>query len=224
MPTIILLPALHFPTYLSLFLLLLFLFFFISCVFLPIFSILLHSPLFCLYCAYLRPFFYIAYNDGFLLFCPLTAFSQYKCPSQMTHRSVGCPAITTYLCQPCHISFLDKRVSFCFLAHRGIPIRIRVSILSYYPLWHALSDSSSSSFFWVVCHPNRTFPLKVLEQESQNSLSLSPHRQTIPSLTSDPWLTNPILAGYKWVVFEPCACSTSMCVLGLSVIHAFAMT
>jgi len=79
------------------------------------------------------------------------------------------------------------------------------------------------SSFWVVCHPNKTFPPKKLEQESQNRLPISSHRQTIPSLTFDPWPTMPILAGYKWVVVEPCACSTPMWVHGLSATHAFAM-
>ena len=66
------------------------------------------------------------------------------------------------------------------------------------------------SLFWVVCHPNRTFSLKEFEREPQNRLSPSPHRQTIPSLTSDPWPTTHILAGYKWVVPKPCVCSTFM--------------
>ena len=37
-----------------------------------------------------------------------------------------------------------KRVLFCFLAHCGIPIQIKVDILSHYPSWHAPSDSNSS--------------------------------------------------------------------------------
>ena len=66
------------------------------------------------------------------------------------------------------------------------------------------------SLFWVVCHSSKTFSPKKLEQESQNRLPPSPHRQTILSLTSNPWPTTPVLAGYKWVVPEPCACSTSI--------------
>ena len=80
------------------------------------------------------------------------------------------------------------------------------------------------SLFWLVCHPNRTFPPKEFEWESQNRLSPSPHRQTISFLTSNPWPTTLVLAGYKLVVLEPCACSTSMCVHGLSTVHAFATT
>ena len=80
------------------------------------------------------------------------------------------------------------------------------------------------SLFWVVCHPSRTFHPKELEREPQNRLPPFPHRQTIPSLTSDLWPTTHVLAGYKWVVLELCACSTFICVHGLSVVHAFAMT
>ena len=76
----------------------------------------------------------------------------------------------------------------------------------------------------MVCHPSRTFSPKNLEREPQNRLSPSPDHQTISSFTSDPWSTTLVLAGYKWVVPESCACSTSMCVHGLSAVHAFAMT
>ena len=68
------------------------------------------------------------------------------------------------------------------------------------------------SLFWMVCHSNMTFPPKELERESQNKLPPSLHYQTIPSLTSNPWPTTPVLAGYKWVVPEPYACSVPMCV------------
>ena len=45
-------------------------YFFISCVFLPLFSVLLRSPLFCLYCAQLRPFFILPAMMGFPCFAP----------------------------------------------------------------------------------------------------------------------------------------------------------
>ena len=80
------------------------------------------------------------------------------------------------------------------------------------------------SLFWVVCHPSKTFSPKEFERKPQDRLFPSPHRQTIPSLTSDPWPTNLVLAGYKLVVPKPCACSTPMYVHGLFVVHAFAMT
>ena len=79
------------------------------------------------------------------------------------------------------------------------------------------------SLFWVVCHSSKRFLPKKLEREPQNRLPPSPHRQTIPSLTSDPWPIALVLARYKWVVLEPYACSTSMWVKGLSAVHAFAM-
>ena len=102
------------------------------------------SSLFCPYYAQLRPFFILPVVMGIYCFVSKPLLSQYSCPSQTTHWSVGCPTITTYLYWPCHISFPNKRVLFCFLAHRGILIQIRVGIFSYYPLWHAPSDSSLS--------------------------------------------------------------------------------
>ena len=73
------------------------------------------------------------------------------------------------------------------------------------------------SLFWVVCHPNRTFPPKELKRESKNRLLPSPYRQTIPSLTSDPWPTAPILAVYKWwclsLVRAPLLCESMACLL-----------
>ena len=44
------------------------------------------------------------------------------------------------------------------------------------------------SFFWVVCHPSRTFPPKKFKQEPQNRLSLLPIARPYPllSLTHDP--------------------------------------
>ena len=183
---------------------------FIFCVFLPLFLFSPHLPLLCT----VNAFFYISCRDRFLLFCPLTAFVLVQVSFLDHSWSVSCLAITTYLCLPGHILFPDKRVLFCFLAYYGIPIRIRVDILSYCFLWHALSDSSSSF----------PFPPKELKREPQNRLSPSPHHQTMPSFTFDPWPTTPVLAGYKWVVLEPCACSTSMCVHSLSTVHAFTMT
>ena len=98
-----------------------------------------------------------------------------------------------------------------------------VGILSYKLLWHAPNYSSSSFPFWVICHPSRTSPLKELVWKSQNRLPPSPYRQTISSFTSDPWPTAPILAGYKWVVPGPYACSTLIWIPSLSAVHAFAI-
>ena len=78
-------------------------------------------------------------------------------------------------------------------------------------------------FFWVVCHPSRTFSLKELEQEPQNRLSSLPTTRPYPFLllTHDPPL--PVLAGYRLVMFGPCACTTSVYVQNLSTAYAFAM-
>ena len=78
-------------------------------------------------------------------------------------------------------------------------------------------------FFWVACHPSKTFPPKELGQEPQNRLSLSPYHQTTPSLTFNLWPTASVLAGYKLVVPESCACSTPIWVQCLSGVHAFAI-
>ena len=97
------------------------LFFLILC--LPL--VVLFPPLATLHCAHLRPF-YTTYNDKFYCFTPQLLLAWCGCPSQTTHWSVGCPAITNTLCWLCHIPFLNKRVLFCFLALCGIPIQIRV--------------------------------------------------------------------------------------------------
>ena len=160
------------------------------------------------YYAQLRPS-YTAYRDKIYRFTPQLLLAYCGCPSQATHQSVGYPATTTTLCQLHHVSFPNKGSFVLF---------------SYFP-WHSYSDKSQVFFFInsygmhlvipahlflfsVIYHPSRTFPPKEPEQESQNRLLPSPHRQTIPFLTSDPQPIAPVLAGYKWVVLEPCACPT----------------
>ena len=78
-------------------------------------------------------------------------------------------------------------------------------------------------FFWAICHPSRTFSLKELEKEPQNRLSSLPTTRPYPflPLTHDPPL--PVLAGYRLVMFGPCACTTSVYVQNLSTAYAFAM-
>ena len=58
---------------------------------------------------------------------------------------------------------IRQRKLFCLLVHYGIPIRIRVGILSLYPSWHAPSDSNSffPSFGWYVILAGH-FPQKSL--------------------------------------------------------------
>ena len=74
-------------------------------------------------------------------------------------------------------------------------------------------------FYWMLCHPNRTFPPKEHEQESYNRFSLSPPPDhTLLPLTHDP--PPPILTGYRLVKSRPCACSTPLCVQNLPVVFA----
>ena len=168
--------------------------------------------------------FYTACCDGFLLFYPLIAFVLvwasfpdhplvYRLPSH--HRL---PILAVPHSIPRQKSFVLFSCSLWHSHHdKG-----RYSLLL--TLWHGPSDSNLSFPFWVVCHPSKTFFLKGLEQEPQNRLSPSPHHQTLPTLTSDPWPTTLVLAEYKQVVPESYAYSTSMCIHGLSAIHVFAMT
>ena len=78
-------------------------------------------------------------------------------------------------------------------------------------------------FFLVVCHPNKTFPLKELEQEPHNRFSLLPTARPYPPLplTHDPQL--PVLARYRLVMSRPYACSTFVYVQNLFAAHAFAV-
>ena len=45
----------------------------------------------------------------------------------------------------------------------------------------------------------------------------------MPSLISNPWLTTPVLAGYRLIVLGPYACSTSVYVQSLFAAHTFSM-
>ena len=59
-------------------------------------------------------------------------------------------------------------------------------------------------FFWVAYHLNRIFPLEELEQKPQNWFFSSPHRQSMPFITFDPWPTISYIgwvqAGGAWVL------------------------
>ena len=79
------------------------------------------------------------------------------------------------------------------------------------------------SLFCLVCYPSRTFPLKEPERKSQNKLSslLTTRPYPLLPLTHDPPL--PVLAGYRLVMFGPCAYTTSVYVQNLSAAHAFAV-
>ena len=140
----------------------------------------------------------------------------------LSRLPISCPAITTILCRLCYVPFPNKRVLFSCSSWHSHPDKGWVFSLTNSNGMH-LVIPAHLSIFWMVCHPSRTFPLKKLEREPQNKLSHSPYCQTIPSLTTDPWPIALVLAGYKWVVLEPCVCSTFMWVHGLSAIHVFAI-
>ena len=75
-------------------------------------------------------------------------------------------------------------------------------------------------FFWVACHPRRTFPPKEPKQEPHNRFFSSPHHQTMPS---DPLSTTSYIswvqAGGAWVLrvlhlllmHLPCSGDCSVC-------------
>ena len=117
-----------------------------------------------------------------------------------------------------------KEFYFVFLLTLAFPSGYGWAFSLTIPYGMHLVIPTHLSLLRVVCHLTRTFPPKKLEREPKNRLSPSPHRQTIPSLTFDLWPTTHVSVGYKWVVLEPRACSTSMCVNVLFAIHAFAMT
>ena len=108
----------------------------------------------------------------------------------------------------------QKRL-FCLLAHHGI--------LSCYPSWHAPSGSNSSSLFWVVCYPSRTFALKKFEREPQNRLSFLPTTKPYPllPLTHDPPLLYWLGTGWQCLGFVHAP--LPMYAKSLSTAHAFAM-
>ena len=101
---------------------------FLSCYISHLFFLTLSNclPSFCccLHYVQLRPF-YTACRDKFYCFTPQLLLAWCGCPSQTTHWFVGCPAITTILCWPCHIPFLLRTV---FSAH--------VALLHWQPMLH----------------------------------------------------------------------------------------
>ena len=114
-------------------------------------------------------------------------------------------ATTTYLYWLCRSPLPDKEgYFFCLLAVAFLPVTMCVLSLSLslsIPHGMHLVVPTHPYFFWVVCHPNRTFPPKEPEQEPQNRFFLfSPHRQTMPS---DLWPTTSYIGwvqvGGAWV-------------------------
>ena len=120
---------------------------------------------------------------------------------------VSCSAITTYLCWLCRFPLLDKEGYFvCLLAVAFLPVTVCVLSLSISHGMH-LVVPTHPYFFWVACHPSRTLPPKEPEQEPHNIFfPLGARPCSLLPLTHDPPL--PILAGYRLVVSESCACFT----------------
>ena len=162
-------------------------------------------------CAWLRPF-YIVCHGQIYRFTPQPLLAYYGCPSRTTHWFASCLATITTLYWLCHVPFPDKRnfVLFsCYPWHSHLDKGRTFSHTNSYSMY--LVIPAHFCLFWVVCHLSRTFPLKELEQEPQNRLLHSPQRQTTLFLTSDPWPTALVLAGYRLVVLESCVCAPLPC-------------
>ena len=124
----------------------------------------------------------------------------------------------------CHSLSLDKRKLFCLFVCRGTLSCYGLDAFSLpIPYSMHLVVPIQLCFFWVVYHPNRTFPSKESKQEPQNRYSPSPHRQTTHSYLWPMTSPCPILTGYRLVRSEPCECLSSMYVQNLFAAHAFAM-
>ena len=145
----------------SFFLFILFFFFSllsISFSFFPMFPIVLPCFPFVVYCAQLRSFYTICCDKiyHFTLQLPLACC---KCSSLATHQFAGCPATTTTLCWLCHVPFPDEEsfVLFSCFSQHFHPDKGQVFSLTNSYGMH-LVILAHLSFFWVVCHPSRTFP------------------------------------------------------------------
>ena len=136
---------------------------------------------------------------------------------QTTHWFVSCPATTTYLCWLYHSPLPNKKIYFVYL--------LTVAFLSATGWVFSLTIShdmhlvvpTHPSLFWVVCHPNRTFPPKEFEREPQNRFPLLPTARPYPllPLTHYPpllyWLDT------SWwclnLVRAPLSCMSKACLL-----------
>ena len=129
---------------------------------------------------------------------------------------VSCSATTTYLCWLCRSPLPDKKGYFvCLLAMTFLPVTVCVLSL-FIPHGMHLVIPTHHYFFWVVCHPSRTFPPKELEQEPQNRFSSLPTVRPYP-LTSDPWPTTSCIgwvqANEVWALrmLDFCMCPKAAC-------------
>ena len=94
-----------------------------------------------------------------------------------------CAGYAPPLCQT------KKAILFVYLSWLFYPLQCVCSLSLSIPHGMHLVVPTHPCFFWVACHPNKTFPPKEPEQEPQNRFFPSLHCQTMPPLTSDPWPT-----------------------------------
>jgi len=120
---------------------------------------------------------------------------------------ISCSATTTYLCWLHHSLLPDKESYFVCLLAVAFYLLQCVRSLSI-PQGIHLVIVTHPCFFWVACHPSRTFPPKEPEQEPQNRFFSLPTARPclLLPLTHDSPLS--ILAGYRLVVPRFCACFT----------------
>ena len=94
---------------------------------------------------------------------------------------------------------IKKAILFVCLSWLFLPVIVCVLSLSF-PHGMHLVVSTHPYFFWVACHPSRTFPPKEPEQEPHNRFFPSPHCQTMPF---NPWPTTSYIGwvqtGGAWV-------------------------
>ena len=98
-----------------------------------------------------------------------------------------------------------------------------VWVFSLHLSWH--EPSSSNSFLLLLggkSSQQDITPKRIWAGTPEYAFP-SLYRQTIPSLTSNPWPTTPILVGYRLMVFGLCACSTYVYFQSLFAAHAFVM-
>ena len=99
-----------------------------------------------------------------------------------TYWFVNCLAATTYLCWLCYSSLLDKKDYFVCLFTVAFLSTIMWVFSLAIPHGMHLVVPTHLSFFWVVCHPSKTSPVKESEREPQSKLSLLPTTRPYPLL------------------------------------------
>ena len=105
------------------------------------------------------------------------------------------------------LPFAKQRRLFYLFTCRGFfyPLQCVFSLSLSFPHGIHLVVPTHPYFFWIACHPSRTFPPKGSKQEPHNRFFPLPTAKPCP-LTHDPPL--PILTGYRLVVPGSHACFT----------------